>query len=94
MMPAVVAGLAAAGIAVLELTLGRPSLDEVFLTITGHRAEDDTTATRTSRRRSHDHRHTHPRDREPLTSRPAAGRTGGSRRPPDCGTGSPSPGET
>jgi oleandomycin transport system ATP-binding protein len=39
MLPAVVAALAAAQIAVLELELGRPSLDEVFLTITGHRAE-------------------------------------------------------
>jgi oleandomycin transport system ATP-binding protein len=42
MMPQVVSGLAAAGIAVLELELGRPSLDEVFLTITGHRAEEPT----------------------------------------------------
>jgi oleandomycin transport system ATP-binding protein len=41
MLPAVVAALASSGIAVLELELGRPSLDEVFLTITGHRAEDD-----------------------------------------------------
>jgi oleandomycin transport system ATP-binding protein len=40
MMPAVVARLAGAGIPVLELELGRPSLDEVFLTITGHRAEE------------------------------------------------------
>jgi oleandomycin transport system ATP-binding protein len=40
MLPAVVAALSSAGIAVLELELGRPSLDEVFLTITGHRAED------------------------------------------------------
>jgi len=40
MLPSVVARLASAGIAVLELTLGRPSLDEVFLTITGHRAEE------------------------------------------------------
>jgi oleandomycin transport system ATP-binding protein len=43
MMPQVVARLATAGIAVLELELGRPSLDEVFLTITGHRAEEPTT---------------------------------------------------
>jgi oleandomycin transport system ATP-binding protein len=40
MLPTAVARLAAAGIGVLELTLGRPSLDEVFLTITGHVAED------------------------------------------------------
>jgi oleandomycin transport system ATP-binding protein len=42
MLPAVVSRLTAAGIGVLELSLGLPSLDEVFLTITGHRAEDDT----------------------------------------------------
>ena len=41
MLPRVVARLASAGIAVLELELGRPSLDEVFLTITGHRAEEE-----------------------------------------------------
>jgi oleandomycin transport system ATP-binding protein len=40
MLPAVVARLAAADVAVLELQLGRPSLDEVFLTITGHRAAE------------------------------------------------------
>jgi oleandomycin transport system ATP-binding protein len=40
MLSTAVARLAAAGIGVLELTLGRPSLDEVFLTITGHLAED------------------------------------------------------
>jgi oleandomycin transport system ATP-binding protein len=41
MLPTVVARLTAGGIAVLELELGRPSLDEVFLTITGHRAEEE-----------------------------------------------------
>lgn len=30
-----------AGVVVTELTLGQPSLDEVFLALTGHRAEDD-----------------------------------------------------
>ena len=37
--PVAVAGCAAAGIAVTELSLHLPSLDEVFLTLTGHAAE-------------------------------------------------------
>jgi ABC-2 type transport system ATP-binding protein len=37
---AAVAELAAAGAPVAELTLGQPSLDEVFLALTGHPAED------------------------------------------------------
>jgi len=37
------AELAAAGIAVSEMSLGQPSLDEVFLALTGHPADDDTT---------------------------------------------------
>ncbi|MGW3404985.1 ATP-binding protein DrrA1-3 family domain-containing protein, partial [Streptomyces zhihengii] len=39
LMPAVVRGLDAEGIAVGELALRRSSLDEVFLALTGHRAE-------------------------------------------------------
>jgi ABC-2 type transport system ATP-binding protein len=35
-----VAELGRAGIVVLELSLGQPSLDEVFLVLTGHGAED------------------------------------------------------
>jgi oleandomycin transport system ATP-binding protein len=42
LMPAVVRRLDGAGIAVGELTLRRSSLDEVFLALTGHRAERDT----------------------------------------------------
>lgn len=42
LMPAVVRRLDGAGIAVGELTLRRSSLDEVFLALTGHRAESDT----------------------------------------------------
>jgi daunorubicin/doxorubicin transport system ATP-binding protein len=38
----VLAELAATGIGVAELTLGQPSLDEVFLALTGHPAEDET----------------------------------------------------
>ncbi|WBB75792.1 ATP-binding cassette domain-containing protein [Micromonospora sp. WMMD1128] len=37
------AELAAAGIAVDDFSLGRPSMDEVFLALTGHRAEADRT---------------------------------------------------
>jgi len=41
MVPAVVRRLDDAGIVAAELNLGLPSLDEVFLTLTGHRAEDE-----------------------------------------------------
>jgi oleandomycin transport system ATP-binding protein len=41
MVPAVVRRLDDAGIVAAELSLHLPSLDEVFLTLTGHRAEDD-----------------------------------------------------
>ncbi|MGP3950366.1 ATP-binding cassette domain-containing protein [Streptomyces sp. 7N604] len=41
LMPAVVRRLDQAGIALRELTLRRSSLDEVFLALTGHRAEPD-----------------------------------------------------
>jgi ABC-2 type transport system ATP-binding protein len=34
------AGLGRAGIGVLQFALGQPSLDEVFLTLTGHPADD------------------------------------------------------
>ncbi|RCV48938.1 ATP-binding cassette domain-containing protein [Marinitenerispora sediminis] len=45
-LPAVVRRLDDAGVAVAELTLRRPSLDEVFLALTGHPAEPaDTTDT-------------------------------------------------
>ncbi len=43
MAAAVVRRLDDEGITAAELTLRLPSLDEVFLTLTGHRAEDDTT---------------------------------------------------
>ncbi len=42
LMPAVVRSLDREGIAVGELTLRRSSLDEVFLALTGHRAEPET----------------------------------------------------
>jgi oleandomycin transport system ATP-binding protein len=41
MVPAVVRRLDDAGIVAAELSLRLPSLDEVFLTLTGHRADDD-----------------------------------------------------
>ncbi|MGH3098933.1 MAG: ATP-binding cassette domain-containing protein [Streptosporangiales bacterium] len=41
MLLAAVRRLDDAGVVVTELTLGQPSLDEVFLALTGHRAEDD-----------------------------------------------------
>jgi oleandomycin transport system ATP-binding protein len=41
MVPAVVRQLDEAGIVAAELSLRLPSLDEVFLTLTGHRAEDE-----------------------------------------------------
>jgi oleandomycin transport system ATP-binding protein len=41
MVPAVVRRLDEAGIVAAELSLHMPSLDEVFLTLTGHRAEDN-----------------------------------------------------
>jgi oleandomycin transport system ATP-binding protein len=40
-VPAVVRRLDDAGIVAAELNLRLPSLDEVFLTLTGHRAEED-----------------------------------------------------
>jgi oleandomycin transport system ATP-binding protein len=40
-MPAVVRRLDDAGIAVAELTLRGSTLDEVFLSLTGHRTEDE-----------------------------------------------------
>ncbi len=40
-VPAIVRRLDDAGIVAAELTLRLPSLDEVFLTLTGHRAQDD-----------------------------------------------------
>ena len=39
---AILQRLTAAGVAVAELALRKPSLDEVFFTLTGHRAGDDT----------------------------------------------------
>src|SRR5918997_472457 len=43
-MPVVVRRLDEAGIAVTELSLPLPSLDEVFLALTGHAAEEESTA--------------------------------------------------
>ena len=55
LLPELVSGCARAGIAVHELSLHLPSLDEVFLTLTGRPPADD------RRRRRHDHQlATHP----------------------------------
>jgi oleandomycin transport system ATP-binding protein len=43
-LPAVVQQLTAAGISVIELSLHLPSLDEVFMTLTGRTASDEETA--------------------------------------------------
>jgi oleandomycin transport system ATP-binding protein len=43
LMPAVVRRLDDAGLAVGELSLRKPSLDEVFFSLTGHRTEEDET---------------------------------------------------
>jgi oleandomycin transport system ATP-binding protein len=43
-LPVVVRRLDEEGIAVTELALRLPSLDEVFLALTGHTAEEDSTA--------------------------------------------------
>ena len=80
------AGCAAEGIAVTELSLHLPSLDEVFLTLTGHGSP--TTPT-TTRRTQHDHHHrTHAqrgRARRPAGRRRHADRH---RRGATCGTSS------
>ena len=41
-MPAVVRTLDDAGIDVTDVVVRRPTLDDVFLQLTGHRAEDET----------------------------------------------------
>ena len=41
MVPAIVRMLDDVGIVAAELALRLPSLDEVFMTLTGHRAEDN-----------------------------------------------------
>jgi len=42
-VPAALAALAAAGIALSDFALGQPSLDDVFLALTGHRSESPAT---------------------------------------------------
>jgi ABC-2 type transport system ATP-binding protein len=49
-LPDVVRDLDAAGVAVTDLALRRPTLDEVFLTLTGHTAQGDGTGGGTGRR--------------------------------------------
>ena len=40
-LPALVRDLDAAGVTIVEIELHRPSLDDVFLTLTGHQAEQE-----------------------------------------------------
>ena len=65
-LPAAAARLRDAGIAVTELSLHLPSLDEVFFTLTGRSATDDESQPRP--RRQHDRR---PLPREPTVAAPA-----------------------
>lgn len=46
LLPRVVRELDDRGIELAEFTLRKPSLDEVFFTLTGHRTEDEDTPTR------------------------------------------------
>lgn len=43
-VPALVRAIDAAGLQIRDLTVERPTLDDVFMTLTGHRAEEDTDA--------------------------------------------------
>jgi ABC-2 type transport system ATP-binding protein len=40
-MPTTLAALTAAGIGIADFSLGQPSLDEVFMALTGHPAEQE-----------------------------------------------------
>ena len=78
-LPAVVRRLDDAGVVVTELTLRSASLNEVFLSLTGHPADEDDDAGDADRRRSRRHdrgaRHDrHDRGRRPLSPRVEPGR--------------------
>ena len=78
-----VAELTRSGVRIADFSLGQPSLDEVFLALTGHPAEDDADEVqrRSSRSRAHERQAHDPgrrHDRRP-TKPPSDGR---SRRPP------------
>ena len=68
-----VAELARSGVGIADFSLGQPSLDEVFLALTGHPAEEEPAeeAFDTTRSRQHEH---HPDDTSPSHAR---GRGGG-----------------
>ena len=71
-----VAALARSGVRIAEFSLGQPSLDEVFLALTGHPAEERPTTQTTPPRRSRPHEH----PRRHAGHRPPGRRSG--RRPP------------
>ena len=71
-----VAELARSGVQIAEFSLGQPSLDEVFLALTGHTAEDRGPRRTRSRRRRHDHRRSGPQQGARLHPAPAAGERG------------------
>jgi ABC-2 type transport system ATP-binding protein len=80
--------LSRAGVAVAELSLGQPSLDEVFLALTGHPAEEQADDTEEAARRRSRPRPRSPPSRCAPRCRPARARRGRRRRRPP----SPSPG--
>ena len=78
------AELTRSGIQVADFSLGQPSLDEVFLALTGHTAEDQTEDGGTERRRPHEHpRHdTHSARRRGRPSTPPSRRRSSLRERP------------
>ena len=76
-----------AGIAVDDFALGQPSLDEVFLALTGHPADRRPTDDDRGRRRPHEHRDHHrdrPRAVAPSARAPLLAATGSGRRRPSA----------
>ena len=71
-----------------RFSLGQPSLDEVFLALTGHTAEDQTRRVQEEARHEHDRRRPHP-PRKALASHPAAAarRARSPPRSPSAGAG-------
>ena len=78
--------LTRAGIAVDDFALGQPSLDEVFLALTGRSADDERDDELESRAQ-HDHRHRRRRTRRRRPSTRRRARRGRDRRVPSRGVG-------
>ena len=81
--PPAVAELARTGIGIAEFSLAQPSLDEVFLALTGHIADEQRPAS--SRRRRHDHHD--PGRRAPPTPPRSGARSPRRTGPPRPGAG-------